>query len=127
MRLKIGSLVDVVRQSSVVLVIFLGGEMDYKQATLLILKDLGDNYTPERFTAAVHALSMGLAKVMALIDDHQQMHNSLDVLLDAIAAQACAEHEITHNIKAPEHEPENNTMTYEEFLRDVFHPEKFNG
>lgn len=93
--------------------------MNYEEQVLTLMKHLGDNYTPQGLAALTQALATGLARTVALIPDHDQMHLALVKIADAMHITACAEHLALH--------PEQAPLTAEDFLRDVFKPEKFHG
>lgn len=94
--------------------------MDYEQQCLAMMKDLGENFTNERFVALVKALGSAIAKTATVIEDHDRMHAAIQAVCDSIHAQACAEHKLVH--------PNQHTqqMNAEQFLRDVFKPERTN-
>lgn len=98
--------------------------MNYEEQCLHMMRHLGAHYTPENFAQFLYALSMSIARTVALVDDHAHMHEVIDRLSQAIHAEGCREHVSIHgDDKTEEREP----IDAETFLREVFKPESFNG
>lgn len=97
--------------------------MNYEEQVQALLVHLANNMTPEGRAELVKALGTGIARIMATIPDHDRMHQAIDGLANAIHLDACSIHKQLH--PAPAAEPA--AMTAEDFLRDVFKPEKFHG
>lgn len=103
--------------------------MDFKEQTTAMLMHLGNDYTDERHRELISALCMALAKTFALISDHDKMHDLVQRMCEAIELQACEEHQSLHEDQDIEENTitvNSQTMTYEAFLRDVFHPDHKN-
>lgn len=92
--------------------------MNYQEQCLAMMKDLGDNFSEQRFAELIQALGNAMVKTAALIPDHENMHVAMNAVCNTMQEQACAEHRLLHPAKP---------MNAETFLRDVFKPEKLNG
>lgn len=94
--------------------------MDYEQKVTEMMRHLGENFTPQNFSALVNALTNAAARTVALIPDHDTMHAAVDRIAQAMHATACQEHTALQPHRQQAVTPEN-------FLRDHFKPEKFHG
>ncbi len=108
--------------------------MDYKAQVRDMLTHLATN--PDSMTSnlvkLLSALGDGIAKTMALIDGHEEMHRVLEAYLAAVSAACCFNHADFAKARGIEMkdecegEPQEQTIDYESFLRDVFQPTKMN-
>jgi len=67
------------------------------------------------------ALGDGIAKTMALIEGHDEMHKFLDIYLAGVAAASCLNHKSFSEFKNKE-DSNDEAMDMQIFLRDVFKP-----
>jgi len=100
--------------------------MDFKSTAIDMLIELGNDYTDERHTELLGALSNALAKALALMPDHDKMHFVMDTMMKAIAYHACVEQREIHGDQEKVIHMNGNLITYEQFLRDVFQPNNTN-
>lgn len=106
--------------------------MDYQAQVREMLLHMTKN--PEQLhqnlNAFLAALGAGISKAMSLIDNHDDMHRTLDVYLAGVAAAACLDHSEFNEIRKGVNEIEEATceiekqIDYEDFLRNEFHPTK---
>jgi hypothetical protein len=98
--------------------------MDYNKQCLEMMLDLGQNFSVDRMSDLIKAFAVGIVRTMALIDDHEHMHNEIDALCDAMHKDAC----ITHTeFRETGKLPGRKALDAEQFLRDHFNPEVPNG
>ncbi len=108
--------------------------MNYKAQVRDMLTHLATNPDPlpQNIVEMLSALGDGIAKTMALIDGHDEMHRVLETYLSAVSAACCFNHadfERARGIESKdecEEESQEQSIDYESFLRDVFQPTKMN-
>ncbi len=108
--------------------------MNYKAQVRDMLNHLATNpdSMQTNLVEMLSALGDGIAKTMALIDDHEEMHRVLETYLAAVSAACCFNHadfakERGADLKDEcEEESVEQSIDYESFLRDVFQPTKTN-
>lgn len=90
-----------------------------------------ENRLQENLNDLLAALGTGIARAMALIDNHDDMHRVLDAYLLGVAAESCISHSDFQKARGKdpaceENEIDEEVVDYETFLRDIFKPEKTN-
>jgi hypothetical protein len=89
--------------------------MDYGKEVAKMLEHLSENHSPEELTYFVRCLSFSLAHATTYVNTVEAQNELLDCIFEATRAEARRAFSEVHG------------MTDTEFLRDHFHPEKFNG
>jgi len=89
---------------------------------------MGCNFSSDQFAEMIEAMAVAIARTMALIEDHDQMHEALEKLCEAMQKDACHHHAFLHKVKEEKAKADGvRFINAEDFLRDIFKPEKFNG
>lgn len=94
--------------------------MDYTEKCTELMMHLGTNFSQGDMAELIAAFADGIARTIALMHDHDLMHEQLSSLCEAMHKAACEYHAAMHG-------DGDHDIDAETFLREVFHKDKFDA